>query len=275
MIEEERVIPYRTRSLTGVPVLVVAPHPDDETIGCGGSITAHAEAGDPVHVLFVTRGEQGDFSNRYGSGYPALREAEARNAVRVLGVDRVSFLSLRDREVRADDGLIREVARHAAASGARLLYAPSPWEAHPDHRQTSLAVWEFCKTAGRPVTAAFYETSAPLRCNTLVDITPAMSRKLEALRCYASQLAETDWTDRVQCLNRFRTITLLGRAEYAEAFRVEECVPERPNPFERIFRDVLEDTGPWVESRPPEPSRGKRCRLPWPGGSIELRFVRK
>jgi len=78
-----------------VNVLVVAPHPDDEALGCGGAVLAHVDAGDQVKVAFLTSGEGGLAT------YPVdearrVREEEASKAATVLGFSDVSFLRLRD-----------------------------------------------------------------------------------------------------------------------------------------------------------------------------------
>ena len=75
-------------------VLVLAPHPDDETIGPGGALIQHAAAGDEIHVLFVTAGTSGDPTGAADPAeYAACREREARAAAEVLGVaDRVGSL---------------------------------------------------------------------------------------------------------------------------------------------------------------------------------------
>ncbi len=54
MQTEDKLIPFHSIDPTGRRVLVLAPHPDDETIGCGGSLVLHAAAGDPVRVIFLT-----------------------------------------------------------------------------------------------------------------------------------------------------------------------------------------------------------------------------
>ena len=64
METEEKLIPYQSSDLTGKRVLMLAPHPDDETIGCGGSLALHAGAGDPIKVVFLTNGAKGDTSGR-------------------------------------------------------------------------------------------------------------------------------------------------------------------------------------------------------------------
>jgi hypothetical protein len=59
-MSEDQFIPFHSTDLTGKRLLVLAPHPDDETIGCGGSLVLHKEAHDPVKVIFLTNGAKGD-----------------------------------------------------------------------------------------------------------------------------------------------------------------------------------------------------------------------
>src|SRR2546421_7567653 len=77
----------------GGPVIVIAPHPDDEIVGCGGTLRRHVVAGDPVTIVYLTRGEN-------SRGFPWLspeqkrdtREREARASSEILGVRDVLFL---------------------------------------------------------------------------------------------------------------------------------------------------------------------------------------
>ncbi len=63
---ESDILPYQTVSLVGEKVLVFAPHPDDETIGCGGIIASHYRHGDPVKVIILSNGDKADTCNRNG-----------------------------------------------------------------------------------------------------------------------------------------------------------------------------------------------------------------
>lgn len=107
--------------------LVVAPHPDDETFGCGGSVALLVRQGADVHVAFVTDGGASHPSHP-SAGPPeiaALRRAEARKATGIIGVEweRVSFLDERDGTLA---GLGADRAGEAAGKIAGLLGRLAP-----------------------------------------------------------------------------------------------------------------------------------------------------
>ena len=208
---EQDLIPYSAS--TGLPAkaaLVLAPHPDDEVFGCGGAIACHVRAGVPVHVLVLTDGAL------YGDA--ALRQSESTAAARVLGYGEPEFWNHPDRGLRYDEALVRRLVEKITQTGADVVYAPSPWEIHPDHRQTQLLAVEAVRRSALDVRLAFYEIGAPLRPNLLLDITPHMETKAAAMRCFASQLSQQDYLGQIQALNRFRTFTLAKEVLAAEAF---------------------------------------------------------
>ena len=192
------------------PVLVVAPHPDDEIIGCGGAIALHARRGDVVHVALVTRGEGG------GDGAARLEETRASGAA--LGVASVCCLESRDGEVARDRELPRRLRELLGRLQPRVVYAPSPFEMHPDHVATLHA------TAGAlglrdDVALLLYEVNTECMASFLLDITPVALAKRAALTAFASQTGRIDLVERVEARARARTVNVdLPQVTQAEAF---------------------------------------------------------
>ncbi len=202
-------------------VLVIAPHPDDEAIGCGGAIGLHRRRGDMVRVAFLTSGEQGI------PGVPpaevrAVREAEALQAGSVLGVSGIDFLRLPDlglhRCCPEGAGELRALLDQYHPS---LIYLPHPEEAHPDHEATLPMVRAArARLTGWPELPELraYEVWSPMtRPGWVEDITAVMRQKLQAIRCYRSQLALFRYDRAVRGLNQYRGILGAG-GRYAEAF---------------------------------------------------------
>ena len=218
MLREEQILPYQTTSLTGATVLVLAPHPDDETIGCGGALALHRAHGDPVKVLVLTDGARAEGPDAMGADYIALREREARAALAVLGIEEVEFWRLPDRGLTVEPANVAGLAEALQEYRPTLLYLPSPLEPHPDHAVAAQLVWAALREARIPTTLCLYEVGLPIRPNVLVDITPVLSQKERALACYASQLKLNDYRSKILGLNRYRSYTLPAEVTHAEAF---------------------------------------------------------
>ncbi len=191
--------------------LVVAPHPDDESLGCGGAIALLSALGHPVHVLFITDGTLSHpTSRRYpASRLAALREEEARAALAVLGAapTAATFLRLKDRAAPLPGaaGFDTAVARCRAilddVEPATLLL---PWrrDPHPDHRaawglidaalesrgrrprliEYLIWLWELAVAADVPRP----DEATPWR----LDISAVLSRKLAAIAAHRSQTTD-------------------------------------------------------------------------------------
>lgn len=202
-------------------VLVIAPHPDDESIGCGGAICLHRGQGDFVHFVFLTSGE------RYIEDVAAqtnqfLRESEATEACRILDVQGLEFLRLPDLGL---SGIIDQAAGQLRPLLKTLrpdiLYLPHPEEAHPDHAAAlpivHAALADLTSLSRLPELRG-YEIWSPLtRYDWVEDISAVMPRKLRALRCYRSQLRLFRYDAAVRGLNRYRGV-LGASSRYAEAF---------------------------------------------------------
>jgi LmbE family N-acetylglucosaminyl deacetylase len=201
-------------------VLVVAPHPDDESIGCGGTVALHASGGDNVEVVFLTSGELG-LKHLPAMEARSIREAEAQVASRILGIGGLHFL-------RQPDWTLNEHVNQAASALEEVLgklqpsviYAPHPREDHPDHR---VAV-EVLKTAlsrlpQRKEKIYQYEIWTPVaEYDHVVDVSTAMETKLRAVRSYVSQLKAFRYDDAITGLNQYRG-ALAGRCRFAEVFQ--------------------------------------------------------
>jgi len=218
-MNEAQFIPFHTTDLTGKRVLVLAPHPDDETIGCGGSLALHADNNDPVKVVFLTNGGKGDMSGRFERDtYISLRQTESRNACACLGIQDVEFWPYEDRALSALTEVPGRIFGVLTDYRPDLVYAPSPLEFHPDHRATCSFLCSAVQLYPAACEVAFCEIGQPLRVNLLVDITPVLNRKSAALKTYESQLFERDYDGTTIALNRFRSLTLPDDVTHAEGF---------------------------------------------------------
>ncbi len=217
---EATLIPYRAAPLPDVrQVLVLAPHPDDEVFGCGGAIALHRQAGHAVHVILLTAGDHGGTDGPAGD-YAQVRLQETATAAGRLGLSAApECWQLPDRGVVYDEALIQRIQAAIQAVQADLVYAPSPWELHPDHVATAMAAIEAVRRwPEQPCRLHLYEVSAPLRPNTLLDISAVWDTKQQAMAAFASQEAKLPYASLVAALNRFRALTLQPDTQVAEAF---------------------------------------------------------
>jgi N-acetylglucosamine malate deacetylase 1 len=200
-------------------VLVLAPHPDDEAIGCGGALRMHADAGDRITVVFLSSGELGLKHLPKAEAW-RIREGEAEAAGQQLGVSRIEFL-------RKPDWFVSDHTKEAAdfihslsqQEQPDLIYLPHPDEWHPDHKAASAILRRLCGVLPdfSPRLLA-YEIWTPMQEATeLRNISCVITRKMRALRCYASQLSRFRYDRAIRGLNQYRGI-MAGGCAYAEAF---------------------------------------------------------
>lgn len=197
-------------SIAAQSVVVLAPHPDDEVFGCGGAIAEYASQHVPIHIIVLTDGA--------GAGNPALREHESRQAAKILGCDAPEFWRLPDRALHCNESLLNRLLKTMQQCHADLIYAPSPWEVHPDHRQACMLAMQAVRRSKTPARLAFYEVGVPLRPNVLLDISRHRETKQVAMRCFASQLVRQDYSRHMAALNSYRTYTLSAQVQAAEAY---------------------------------------------------------
>lgn len=210
------------------PVLVLSPHPDDETIGVGGTLLKHAASGDPIHVVFLTAGTSGDPTGTADPGeYAALREREARAAAEVLGIGALEFWGFPDNfRVNENDlsMIVPKIGEVIERVRPAVVYAPHKDEQHSDHHTTAVAVARALAAMKRPPAAYGFEVWSPSLAAFVVDMSLEYERKMVALQCYQSQLEHTAIERFITGLNAYRAVFLEAGARFGEAF-----VPIQPD----------------------------------------------
>lgn len=184
-------------------ILVVAAHPDDEVLGCGGTMARHAAAGDTVHVLFLADGETSRPPAAETASAVAGREQAAQAAAAVLGAQAPRFAGLPDN--RLDTVALLDVVQRVEAVVAETrpdtVYTHHSGDLNVDHRIAHQAVLTACRPLpGSPVTALYaFEVASstewasprpeqaflPTR---FVDISGFLEVKLKALECYGEEM---------------------------------------------------------------------------------------
>lgn len=220
-------------------VLVIAAHPDDELLGCGGVVAKHAAAGDTVHTLIVAEGATSRSPRRdardHSPELARLRDAAARAAA-VVGAEPPTFGLLPDNRLDSIDLLdvVKVVEDMVERVRPAIVYTHHGADLNVDHRVVHAAVLTACRPLpGSGVRAIYaFETvsstewaSAALgeafRPTRYVDVSPYLERKLKALACYDMEMRTPPHArslENVAALARMRGMSVGVAA--AEAFVV-------------------------------------------------------
>lgn len=220
--------PGQTAELRAQSVLVVAPHPDDETLGCGGLLARLTADGAVARVLYLSDGG-GDLEGDQRKTHAGRRRQEAEAAGQVLGVAGADFLDLTDGRLVDHRGAIaRGLHRALLSLRPDLLLVPSPVEASHDHRAAFAGVHHLLTTV-RPgdelspladeLRILTYEINHPQRPDLLIGVDAQIPRIEAAMACHSSQQAEHDYLAARLGLLRFRSLTLPPDVRHAEAYR--------------------------------------------------------
>jgi len=216
-------------------ILIVAPHPDDETLGCGGTLARRAEEGGRIAVVVVTDGRHLFRLSRWKievaptpAEASAMRQEETRRAVAILAGDAatVRFLNVEDATLaRQVDAAAETLAAIMHDVTPDEIYVTSQHEEHPDHVAACAAVRSAMRSTRSRAT--LYRYMIALRRGVspdtageptvTVDIAPQLDRKRRAVSQFASHL------------------TIVGRGQTEPFFH---SIDPWVRPVERFFVDV-------------------------------------
>jgi N-acetylglucosamine malate deacetylase 1 len=219
-------------------ILFVAPHPDDEILGCGGVMRKFSVSGNSVFVLVVTRGKK----EKYSDEKIVKVRNEALKAHEILGVKETRFLDFPapDLDSISLAEISESIYRVIREFKADTLYLPHRGDIHHDHK----AVFYAGMVASRPfgdnmVQNVFsYETLSETEWSSpsgneffiptaFIDISDTIYYKLEAMKCFASQLREFPnprSLQAIEALATFRGCTV--GCKYAEAFETIRLIAD-------------------------------------------------
>lgn len=208
-------------------ILVVAVHPDDETLGCGGTLLKHKDSGNEIHWLICTKIDK-------DNDYYAIRENEIEQASRLYGFDGTYSLGLKT--MRVDEysmsELICKISKIINEVRPNIIYLPFKGDVHSDHRKIFEASYSCTKSFRYPFIKKIYmmETLSETEFapstkedsfipNSFVDMSEYFEKKIEIMKIFKSEVAEHPFPrseKNIRALASLRGATC--GCEYAESF---------------------------------------------------------
>lgn len=222
-------------------ILAIGVHPDDQELGCGGTLAKHAQMGQKVGILDLTKGELGT------RGTPETRMKEANDAAKIMGVVVRENLGMSDGFFRNDKEHQLKLVEYIRKYRPDVVIANALEDRHPDHGRAGRLIADACFLAGlrkvptshngaeqeawRPKRVYHFMQDRFLEPDFIVDISDTMDLKMEAVKAYKSQfhdpnsdepltyIATGDFLKKVEA-----RALLLGKrigAAYGEGFNCE------------------------------------------------------
>lgn len=219
-------------------ILAIAVHPDDVELGCAGTLIKHAQKGQAVGIIDLTKGELGT------RGTPELRLQEAADAGKIMGIAVRENLGMRDGFFKNDEAHQLKLITQVRKYQPDIVIANAIDDRHPDHGRAGKLISDACFLAGlskietsdegipqkawRPKRVFHMIQDRTMEPSFLVDISSVFNRKMEAIKCYKSQfhdpnsnepatyIATQDFLEQI----KYRDV-LLGKrigTKYAEGF---------------------------------------------------------
>lgn len=245
--------PGWTERVRAASVLSLAPHYDDEVLGCGGLLAQLAAFGAVARVLFLTDGGGGSERVPDPDAYRQRRREESGQACEILGLSGCDHLELPDGALdRHLDEAAQGIRRALLTQRPDLLLVPSPLEISRDHRAAFAALHRVLgavRDGGpdheplRGLRILLYEVNHPGHPNVLVDVGAERELLEKAMAAYASQEERHPYWNAGLGLRRFRTLSLGRDVELAEAYRrlrVEDFTTRSPSQLVRLLGGVPE-----------------------------------
>ena len=184
----------------GQNIWVLAPHPDDEVIGCAFAVLRHAMAGDRVITVFVTDGRR---SRAFGLGPEEMarrRRLEAEQSQRALGLDGFKWLGWPELEWSSAD-LVTALRLLSQERQPDVIYAPSRVDFHPDHHKVARSLAQFLQETGHQPIVRIVQLQVPMTsvlANLVASGEGLLEKAAAARASYRTQIFNVDPTQRMR-----------------------------------------------------------------------------
>jgi len=213
------VRPVPIKAPFGKSMLILAPHQDDEAIGCGGALVLQVRSGNAAAIVLLQDGADGhEELGMTRQALMELRNEESRRAAAAVGVDAPVFLA-HARLAGSIPQASEQVRAIIAQRRADAVFVPFVLDAHPDHRAANDILAEALKGIDWNVRVFGYEVWGLCIPNVLVVIDDAMEDKMRMLNCFTWANAAIDYAHSTKGLNMYHSRMLgAGECRFAERF---------------------------------------------------------
>lgn len=174
----------------GKRILVISPHPDDELLGCGGTLAAalRSDARTVVRVLYLTDGEQGVASPPDAAEAARVRREEARRGLLLIGIEHPLHAAFPDGNLAAGEAEVGYMREQLERFEPEVVMVPAPLDPHPDHRAAAAILAHALQRPCAPQPSVWiYEVQPCIPMNCLIRIDATRQTKADALAEHRSQ----------------------------------------------------------------------------------------
>lgn len=201
-------------------VLVLAPHPDDEVFGCGGTLALHRKNHNLVKVIYLASTPE--------------REMEATKSCKHLKIIDFEFWRLKEGELSATKTIADRLCKLINNYQPEIIYCPCFTDANTDHFETAKILYQAISRIKQldniQPSIFLYEIWTPLFVNRLIKIDSVIVNKKDAMQCFQSQLKDRNYLKAILGLNAYRA-GMFNAGNFAEGF-----VSLKPDLYLKLFQ---------------------------------------
>jgi len=198
-------------------ILVLTPHADDETLGCGGFLYKASQKNRTIKVILYSDNSE-SINNADNNNVIESRSEEFCNAMQMLNINDKTELRLSPIEFILSQKAVDLTSKHISNFSPDLILLPSFIDNHEEHKTLNRIFAKAIEKLNSNIEILLFEVWNAGSPNLILDISDCISRKINAISCYKSQLENINYADAIIGLNKYRSITHLKGKGYCEGF---------------------------------------------------------